>query len=219
MRPWRRRGTHWLWTKTTPAPTLWPGAYTPDGRNGTGAAGLPGSAPPESRDRETWYFSGRAYYDANRFENAIECYQRALSLGAAQSRVYENLGLASEALGRFAAAEQAYRRALELSTGDFRPYLVYGVFLEKQGKSAEGVAMIEKALSLDPENVDTHFELGKALNQSGQLAAAARVLEAALARSNQCRIHYPLVTIYARLGRAEDADRRAKAIENCRNEP
>ncbi len=172
-----------------------------------------------SRDRETWYFSGRAYYDDNRFEKAIEAFQRALAVGGGQSRVYENLGLASEALGRFAEAEQAYKRAVQLGAGEYRPYLAYGVFLHKQGSPARSIEMLEKALSLEPEIVDTRFELGKALYQSRQLAAAARVLEPALAISNQCRVHNLLVSVYSQLERSEDADREAKALENCRNEP
>src|ERR1700722_9822986 len=170
------------------------------------------------RDRETWYFSGRAYYDENRFDKALEAFQRALALGDGQSRVYENLGLASEALGRFAEAEQAYKHAVQLGAGEYRPYLVYGAFLDKQGRSAQSIEMLEKALSLGPQIVDTRFELGKALYQSGQLAAAARVLEPALASSNQCRVHYLLVSVYSQQGRSNDADRQAKALENCRND-
>ena len=171
------------------------------------------------RDRETLYFSGRAYYDESRFEKAIEAFERALALGPGQSRVYQNLGLASEALGSFAEAEQAYKRAIELSAGEYRPYLAYGTFLLKQGRTAQSIQMLEKALALDPENVDTHFELGKALLQSGQLAGAARVLEPALSKSNQCRIHYLLISVYSRQARSADADRQAQALEDCRNEP
>jgi len=171
------------------------------------------------RDRETWYFSGRACYDENRFEKAIEAFERALALGDPQSRVYENLGLASEALGRFAQAEQAYKRAVQLGAGEYRPYLAYGVFLHKQGRPDQSIEMLEKALSLEPENVDTRFELGKALYQSGQLAAAARVLEPASATSNQCRVHYLLVSVYSQQERSKEADRQVKALENCRHEP
>lgn len=171
------------------------------------------------RDRETWYFWGRAYFDANSFEKAVEAFQRALAVGAGDSRVYENLGLASEALGRFAEAEQAYKRAVQLGAREYRPYLAYGVFLDKQGRPAESIEMLQKALSLEPDNVDVRFELGKALYQSRQLAAAWQVLEPALAISNQCRVHYLLVSVYSQQEKAGEADRHVKALENCRNEP
>ena len=175
------------------------------------------------RDRETWYFSGRAYYDENRFEKAVEAFERALAVGAAvgapDSRVYENLGLADEALGRFAEAEQAYRRAVQLGPGEYRPYLAYGAFLDKQGRPDRSIEMLQKALSLESDNVDVRFELGKALYQSRQLAAAAQVLEPALATSNQCRVHYLLVSVYSQQHKTQEADRQVKALENCRNEP
>jgi tetratricopeptide (TPR) repeat protein len=171
------------------------------------------------RDRETWFFSGRAYYDESRFEKAIEAFRRSLALGGEQSRVLESLGLAYEGLNRFAEAEESYRRAVELGGGDYRPYLAYGVFLQKQGRSVQGIAALQKALGLAPENVDARFELGKALSQSGRLADAARVLESAVSTSNQCRIHYLLVSIYSQQERTQDADRHAEALESCRADP
>ncbi len=171
------------------------------------------------RDRETWYFSGRAYFDGNRFDKAIEAFQQALAVGPGDSRVYENLGLASEALGRFAEAEQAYQHAIQLSAREYRPYLAYGVFLNKQGRPAQSIEMLQKALSLEPESVDVRFELGKALYESRQLAAAAQVLEPALAISDQCRVHYLLVSVYSQLQKNDDAERQVKALGNCRNEP
>jgi tetratricopeptide (TPR) repeat protein len=172
-------------------------------------------------DHETWYFSGRAFYEDNRFEEAVEAFQRALAPGGGkgQSRAHENLGLAYEALGRFAEAEQAYKRAVGLGSPEYHPYLAYGAFLDKQGRADESIPMLERALSFDPGSADTRFELGKALNQSGQLAAAAQVLEPALSLSNQCRIRYLLISVYAQQQRTEDADRQAKLLENCRNEP
>ena len=56
-------------------------------------------------DRDALYFSGRAFYDANRFEPAIERFESALALGATQSRTYENLALCYEALHQPEKAE------------------------------------------------------------------------------------------------------------------
>ena len=57
------------------------------------------------RDREAWYFSGRAYFDENRFGKAAEALQQCLAVGGAQNRVYENLGLALE-IGRASCRER-----------------------------------------------------------------------------------------------------------------
>ena len=75
--------------------------------------------------------------------------------------------------------------------------------------------MLRKALSLEPDNADLRFELGKALYQSRQLAAAAQVFESALAISNQCRVHYLLVSVYSQQQKTEEADRQMKALETA----
>jgi tetratricopeptide (TPR) repeat protein len=106
---------------------------------------------------------------------------------------------------------------VELAGVEYHPYLSYGVFLNKQGSLAEGLEMLNRALVLDPRAVDAHFELGKALYQAGQLAGAARILEEALKISNQCRLRYLLVGVYAQQGRSRDADREAAAVEGCRD--
>src|SRR5260370_21641061 len=71
----------------------------------------------DQRELDAWYFSGRAFYDANRFERAIAAFEQALRAGAEQSRVYENLGLAQDALGEFDAAEKSFRKAVDLARG------------------------------------------------------------------------------------------------------
>jgi tetratricopeptide (TPR) repeat protein len=80
-------------------------------------------------DRDALYFSGRAYYDANFFGQAITRFKQLLSLDHTQSRTYENLGLCYEALGFSMQAEEAYRHAVELAGNRYRPYFAYGVFL------------------------------------------------------------------------------------------
>ena len=169
----------------------------------------------DPRDREAWYFSGRAWYDENHFEKALEALQKARTLGSEQSRVYENLGLVYEALGRLEEAGRAFRRGVELAGAEHHPYLSYGIYLHKQSSIDASIEMLTQALTLAPGSLDAHFELGKALLQGGKLDAAARVLEQGLAISDQCRLRYLLVSVYAQAGRSEDADRQAAAAGGC----
>jgi protein O-GlcNAc transferase len=170
-------------------------------------------------DRETWYFSGRAWYEENRFEKAVEAFRKALELGAGQSRVHENLGLALEALGRPEEAEKTYRRAVELSTTEYRPALAYGTFLQKQDRLEGSVEMLTRALRLEPGAVEVHFELGKVLSRLGRLEEAARTLEAGLVISDQCRLRYLLAGVYSRQDKSAEAGRQLKALEGCRQAP
>jgi|GEM_PF-496834 len=172
----------------------------------------------DQRDLDAWYFSGRAFYDANRFERAIAAFDQALRAGAEQSRVYENLGLAQDALGEFVASEKSFRRAVDLARGAWRPYLAYGAFLFRQGRTAESLPVLRQALALAPAAAGVRFELARVLYHENSLAEAARVLEPALP-SNECRVHNLLARIYSARGETGPAEAAIRAIANCKGAP
>ena len=172
----------------------------------------------DPRDLDAWYFSGRAYYVANRFEPAIAAFERALREGAEQSRVYENLGLAQDALAQFDAAEKSLHKAVDLASGTWRPYLAYGAFLFRQGRAAESTPLLRQALELAPADPGVRFELARVLYHENNLAEAARVLEPALP-SNECRVHNLLARIYSARGESGPAETQIRAIANCKGEP
>jgi tetratricopeptide (TPR) repeat protein len=172
----------------------------------------------DQRDLDAWYFSGRAFYDANRFERAIGAFDQALRAGAEQSRVYENLGLAQDALGRFGAAEKSLRRAVDLSGGAWRPYLAYGAFLFRQSRTRESLPVLRQALSLAPAEAGVRFELARVLYHEDSLVEATRILEPALP-SNECRVHNLLARIYSARGESGLAEAEIRAIANCKTAP
>jgi superkiller protein 3 len=169
----------------------------------------------DQRDVDGWYFSGRAYYDANRFERAIAAFEQALRINGEQSRVYENLGLTQDALGQFAAAERSLRRSVELAGGAWRPYVAYGAFLFRQSRAAESVRVLRQAFALAPDAIDVRFELARVLYHENDLVEAAQVLEGARA-SNQCRVHNLLARIYSARGQSGPAEEEVRTAENCK---
>ncbi len=169
-------------------------------------------------DLDAWYFSGRAFYDANRFERAIEAFERARKTGAEQSRVYENLGLSQDALGQFDAAERSLRKAVDLAAGAWRPYLAYGAFLFRQSRAAESLPVLRQALALAPADVSVRFELARVLYHQNSLDEAARVLAPAQA-SSECRVHNLLARIYSARGDTGPAEVEVRAIQTCTATP
>lgn len=172
----------------------------------------------DRRDVDAWYFSGRAFYDANRFEQAVGAFEQALRAGAEQSRVYENLGLAEDGLGQFAAAEKSFRKAVELARGAWTPYLAYGAFLFRQTRPAESLRVLRQALALAPTAVAVRFELARVLYHENSLEEAAQVLEP-VKSSSECRVHNLLVRIYLATGKSGPAEGEIKALENCETAP
>jgi protein O-GlcNAc transferase len=172
----------------------------------------------DKHDVDAWYFSGRAFFDANRFEDAIAAYEQALRVGGEQSRVYENLALAQDALGQLNAAEKSFHRAVEFAGGSWRPHVAYGAFLFRQSRPSESIRALKQAFALAPDVVDVRFELARVLYHENRLAEAAQVLEGARA-SNECRVHNLLARIYSAQGESGAADAEVRAVENCKPAP
>jgi tetratricopeptide (TPR) repeat protein len=168
----------------------------------------------DKRDIDGWYFSGRAYYDANRFELAIARFEEALRIDPAQSRLYENLALAQDGLGQSGAAEASFRKALDHANGAWRPYLAYGAFLFRQGRGADALPNLRQAFALAPDVVDVRFELARVLYQQDHSAEAAGILEPAV-QSNECRVHNLMARIHSARGESGPADVEVRALEHC----
>ena len=140
----------------------------------------------------------------------IGAFEQALRVDVEQSRVYENLGLAQDALGQFDAAEKSFRSAVALARGAWRPYLAYGAFLFRQSRAAESLPVLRQALALAPADSGVRFELARVLYHENSLAEAVRVLEPALP-SNECRVHNLLARIYSVRGESGPAEAEVKA--------
>ena len=172
---------------------------------GRGPRLLREGAALDPRDLDAWYFSGRAYYDANRFERAIEAFEQALRMDAEQSRVYENLGLRRMRSGKFDAAEKSFRKAVELARGAWRPYLAYGAFLFRQGRAAESLPVLRQALALAPDTGRRPLRVGPRAVSRKQSGRSGARLEPALP-SNECRVHNLMARIYSARGESGPAE-------------
>ena len=65
-------------------------------------------------DAQVWYDLGRTKYNENRFEEAVNCFKRALQIAPGNVKTEDNLGLSFGALGRNEEAMDAYKRAIAL---------------------------------------------------------------------------------------------------------
>ena len=150
----------------------------------------------------------------SQFETAVTSFREALRLGATQSRVYDGLGLAYDALGQYDEAEAGYQRAVELSHGEYSPYFDYGVFLFRQGRTEKSVFMLERAFQIEPDAANVRFEFARALYHAGNLDEALGVLEQTPA-SKECRVHNLLARIWALKGNNEAARRERDYLTTC----
>jgi anaphase-promoting complex subunit 3 len=166
------------------------------------------------QDSDAWYFLGRAAYEANRFEKAIDSFDHGLRAGGRQYRLYGGLGLAYEAMAQYNSAERAYRQAVVLGGSAYWPSFALGRFLVKQGRAEESLPFFEAASRLSPATPEICFEFGRALYQLGRTEKALHVLKECLP-TQDCRVYILLAKVLRQCGEPGAADRRLAEWRRC----
>src|SRR6266478_9102680 len=90
----------------------------------------------EPKNKEAWYFLGRAYYTKSRLPEARKAFLTVLQLDPRDAKAENNLGLILESEALPDAAMDAYRRAIQWQEQSVRPseqpYLNLGSLLMEQ---------------------------------------------------------------------------------------
>jgi len=164
----------------------------------------------EPGNRQAIYYLGRAKYNENRFEEAIDAFQRCLKLDPKDVKAEDNLGLSYQGLGRNEEAAAAFRQAIEWQAGsalkDPGPYINLGALLIETGKPAEALPFLLEARAIAPRDVKARRELGKAYMALNRLDEAQPELEKAVALApNSAPGHFVLGQLYRKRGMVEKA--------------
>jgi Flp pilus assembly protein TadD len=163
-------------------------------------------------DPEAWYGLGRIRYSQQRFQDAVNCFERALVLAPQSVKAENNLGLSYEGLNRTGDAITAYRNAIKWQQNDPRPseqpLLNLGIVLLHQGKLPEAEHLLTQAATIAPRDPNIREQLGHLYLQLNQLGKAQEQFEQAIALNPQNpALHFLLGRVY----RAEGEDQKAKA--------
>ena len=166
----------------------------------------------EPKNKEAWYFLGRAYYTKSNIPEARKAFLTVLQLDPRDAKAENNLGLILESEAQPDAAMDAYRKAVQWQEQSARPseqpYLNLGSLLMEQSRVGDAVPLLQKAVELAPENAICRLKLGTAYLRLGKLAEAQRDLEKAVQLApDDPAAHYQLGKLY----KAMKALDRAKA--------
>ncbi len=149
------------------------------------------------------YALGNAFYDAGRYEDALNEYQAAL---AADPRHFDSavrLGDTYEQLSRTDEAIAAYRQALTIrEDADVHAYV--GMLLARQGQVETAEAEYRASLRL-ADNVLAHLGLAELYQRAGKADQAIAEYEAALRLQDDPATRFGLARLYEAQGRLEDA--------------
>jgi protein O-mannosyl-transferase len=142
---------------------------------------------------------------ANRVDEAVEHYQRALEWGS-NSKVTNNLGIALARQGKLEEAMPYFRRAIELDPRYGGPRANLGEALSHRGQLDQAIQQYLAAIELDPSAGLWHFKVAELLAQQGNLdEAIAHFQQALQIDPTQAIAHAELAAVLVRRGRIDDA--------------
>lgn len=98
-----------------------------------------------------FYHLGGSLYNAERYDDAVAAYKRAIAADARFPGAYNLLGYAEMQRGNKAAAEKAFEQYIRLAPNEANPYDSMGEFYMLNGRLNEAEAQFKKALAIDPE--------------------------------------------------------------------
>ena len=116
----------------------------------------PASSTPEADasdaeplDASGWYYRGITLARMQRFEEAVEAYERAVEADDCNAAAWHYLGITLARVGRHAEALQAYVRALELDCRNPAIWINQAMSLTQLGRHAQAQAAHDQAVKLE----------------------------------------------------------------------
>ncbi len=133
---------------------------------------------------EDFYQTGRYYQGQNRYDQAIEAYQKALAIDNKFVEARNGLGVIFSRQGKYNEAIEAFKLAIQQSPNATHLYSNMGYAYYLQGQYADAVATLVQATSLDPKNQHALNNLGLAYAKVGQPVDAMQTFSKAALQQN-----------------------------------
>lgn len=140
-----------------------------------GATEAPLTIAPSFRTGNTadsMYQLGRYYQGQNRYEKAIEAYEKALKIDDNLAEAYNGLGVVYSRLGRLQEAIEEFNTALQKSPQASHIYNNLGYAYYLQGQNDQSISAYKQALSLNPGNQRAQANLDLVYKKTGNTNTA-----------------------------------------------
>jgi tetratricopeptide (TPR) repeat protein len=144
--------------------------------------------------------------DQGRVDQAVDYYEKALTINSNLLDVNNNLANIFASRGQRDWAIQCYERAIKINPKHYKVHFNLGNALKDQGRPKEAAVEYEKALKLNADDENVYFNLGIVLEASGMLDEAIGHYEKALAlRPEYPDVHNNLGIVLAKKGSLDEA--------------
>ena len=116
-----------------------------------------------------WNLLGASIAQIGKLDQAIEAYNKALSIKPDYAEAYSNMGLTLKDQGKLDQAIEAYNKALSFKPNSAVMYNNMGNVFQDQGKLDQAIEAYNKALSIKPDYADAHQNLSLTLIKTGKI--------------------------------------------------
>ncbi|MEG4055187.1 MULTISPECIES: tetratricopeptide repeat protein [unclassified Microcoleus] len=117
---------------------------------------------------------------AERYKDALDCYQKALELDQGNASFFVGQGVALGNLERYEEALESFEKATDLDPESVEAWRKRGVVLGNLERYEEALESLEKAIDLDPEYVDAWVNRGGLLHNLERYEEALESYQKAL---------------------------------------
>lgn len=141
----------------------------------TALAGLVRPMVPPADAAEVWFQRASQWDgDPERWESAVDAYQRVVALDPSYAAAWNNLGLLQHRMGHYERARECYEKALGADESCCQAGFNLGSLHEDLGDFHAAITWYRLALEMQPDYADAHFNLAGVLGKLGRNEAAAR---------------------------------------------
>ena len=137
--------------------------------------------PATENARVAYLNMGNILDDAHRFEEAIEAYQKALSISPKDDATYYNLGIAYKHAGKPELAVASWKKAAELDANDPNPATAIADYYYERGFYDLAEPEYRRIIERWPQLQEPHFKMGTMYYKRGNydyaLNAYGKVIE------------------------------------------
>lgn len=123
---------------------------------------------------------GCAYKDSGRYEEAIICYKKALSISAKYHPALTNLAGTYFTLKRFVNANEYIAKAIQIEPNIASNFLLLGNILNNSSEVTSAISAFRHALKIDPNYYQAYYNLALLLKENSKLDDALKYCTKAL---------------------------------------
>ena len=129
---------------------------------------------------ELWNLLGAAAAQTGRLAQAVNAFQKVISIKPDDFQAHNNMGIALQRKGKTEEAINAYKKALVIKPNYAQAYNNMGNALQQQTNLGEAVKAYEKAILIKPDYAEAYNNMGNVLGEQINLEDAVKAYEKAI---------------------------------------